>query len=164
MKKNGMDRMMHAVIITALIAFGWPAMLGCTHQRPAASAPTLYERVGGIDKIAVLVDDVIERSYADPVFAANPRIHEAHRRFPKAVYKFNATALACQVMGGPQVYTGRSLKEAHQHLKVTEKEWQALITIFRDSMNSFSVPAREQGEIIGIIESTKGDIVSASAK
>ncbi len=163
MKKVGMDRKTHFAIIAGMLAIAWAAVTGCAHQAPAAAPPSLYQRLGGIDKIAVVVDDVIERSYVDPVFAANPRIHEAHKRFPKAVYKYNATALACQVMGGPQVYTGRSLKEAHQHLKVNEAQWQALIRIFRDSMNSFKVPAKEQDEIIAIIENTKGEIVFASA-
>jgi hemoglobin len=163
-------KMSERKIITFLIAiftlFGvvLTAMTGCSHQAPAASTPSLYERLGGINNIAVVVDDVIERSYVDPVFAANPRIHEAHQRFPKAVYKYNATALACQDFGGPQVYTGRGLKEAHQHLKVTETEWQALIQIFRDSMNSFKVPAKEQDEIIAILESTKDQIVLSSAQ
>jgi hemoglobin len=144
-------------------------LYGCSHQKSAAatpepSEPTLYERVGGVNNIAVLVDDVIERSYKDPVFAANPHIHEAHERFPKEVYKFNATALACQVFGGPQKYTGRTLKEAHQHLHITEKEWNALIAIFQDSMNSYEVPEREQGEIIAILESTKGQVISAASK
>ena len=112
----------------------------------------------------VLIDDVIERSYVNPVFSANPMIEEAHKRFPKAVYKYNATSLACMVMGGPQKYAGRSMKEAHQHLKVSEKEWQELMAIFHDSMNSFRVPEKEQKEIMGIIESTKGDIVVPSPK
>jgi hemoglobin len=133
---------------------------GCSHQQTAPQAPTLYERVGGASNIAMLVDDVIERAYADPVFAANPRIHEAHKRFPKAIYKFNATCLACQGMGGPQVYTGRTLEEAHKHLKVTEKEWQRLIQIFRDSMASFNVPQKEQNEVIAMIESTKEQIMA----
>jgi hemoglobin len=141
---------------------------GCSHQKPAAappvqSTPTLYERVGGVNNIAVLVDDVIERSYKDPVFAANPYIHEAHKRFPKEVYKFNATALACQVFGGPQKYTGRTLEAAHQHLHITEKEWKALIAIFQNSMNSYKVPMREQDEIIAILESTKGQVISAES-
>ena len=149
-------------IVISLMVVG--ACTGCSHQNPAPATPTLYERVGGINNIAILVDDVIERSYADPVFEANPRIHAAHQRFPKAVYKFNATALACQVMGGPQVYTGRSLKEAHRHLKVTEMEWQALMRIFNESMTSFNVPNREQEEIMAIINSTKGDIVVPTAQ
>jgi hemoglobin len=164
MKKVGMDRGTHFALIAGMLVIAWATVTGCAHQAPAAAPPSLYERLGGINNIAVVVDDVIERSYVDPVFAANPRIHEAHKRFPKAVYKYNATALACQVFGGPQVYTGRSLKEAHQHLKVNEAEWQALIRIFRDSMNSFKVPAKEQDEIIAIIESTKGDIVVASTQ
>jgi hemoglobin len=163
MKKNTMYRMTHFAMIAVFLVSGWAALNGCTHKKPAPTAPTLYQRLGGINNIALLVDDVIERSYVDPVLAANPRIHEAHRRFPKAVYKYNATALACQVMGGPQVYTGRSLKAAHQHLKVTEAEWQALIQIFRDSMDNFKVPAKEQDEIIAIIDSTKGEIIVTSA-
>jgi hemoglobin len=135
---------------------------GCSHQKQkptTAAEPTLYERLGGAANIAIVVDDIIERAYVDPVFVAHPKIHAAHQRFPKAVYKFNATCLACQAFGGPHVYTGRSLKDAHWHLQITETEWQALIRIFRDSMTSFSVPAKEQSEVLAIIESTKGDIV-----
>ncbi len=164
MKKDAMKWMTNFTLIAVMLTLGCISVTGCAHQAPAAAPPSLYERLGGIDKIAVVVADVIDRSYVDPVFSANPRIHEAHKHFPKAVYKYNATALACQVMGGPQVYTGRSLKAAHQHLKVTETEWQALIRIFRDSMNSFKVPAKEQDEIIAIIDSTKGEIVVSSAK
>jgi hemoglobin len=131
---------------------------------PAPAGPSLYERVGGVNNIAVLIDDVIEKSYASEVFHANPRIAAAHARFPKPVYKFNATALACMVMGGPQKYTGRSVKEAHQHLQVTENEWQELIRIFRESMTSYKVPEKEQGEIIAILEGAKGDVVVPPAK
>lgn len=145
-----------AVFAAALLSVS----AGAAEEKPA-KGPSLYERVGGLNNIAVLIDDVIERSYVDPVFKANPNIEEAHKRYPKAAYKFNATALACMVMGGPQKYTGRSMKDAHQHLLVTEKEWNELIMIFHDSMNSFKVPQKEQNEILGIIESTKGDILAA---
>ena len=162
MKKHGICTLMY-LILAAICFVPLLSTPGCSHQQPQTppepSTPSLYERVGGINNIAPLIDDVIERSYVNEVFHANPRIAEAHKRFPKAVYKFNATALACEVMGGPQKYTGRTLKKAHQHLKITEKEWQELIQIFRDSMTSFKVPEKEQNEIIGIIESTKGDIV-----
>jgi len=148
-------------VLAALFAAAlWSVSAGAAEEKPA-KGPSLYERVGGVNNIAVLVDDVIERSYVNEVFKANPNIEEAHKRYPKAAYKFNATALACMVMGGPQKYTGRSMKDAHQHLLVSEKEWNELKTIFRDSMNSFKVPQKEQNEILGIIESTKGDILAA---
>ncbi len=138
----------------------WTVSSGLADEKPKTKPQSLYERVGGVNNIAVLIDDVIERSYVDPVLHANPKIAAAHKRFPKPVYKYNATALACQVMGGPQKYTGRTIKEAHQHLDITEKEWNALIKIFRDSMTSFKVPQKEQNEVIAILESTKGDVVT----
>jgi hemoglobin len=151
-------------LAAVLLVTPWGVSSACDGREPAPTAPSLYERLGGVNNIAVLIDDIIERAYVNEVFKANPRIEKAHERFPKPAYKFNATALACMVMGGPQNYTGRSLKEAHQHLRVDEREWQELITIFRDSMNSFNVPRQEQDEVIAIIESTKGDIVVSSAQ
>lgn len=161
MKKESMYRKVCLALAAVLLVPLWVASASCAEQKPAPKDPSLYERVGGINNIAVLIDDVIERSYVDEVFKANPLIEEAHKRYPKAAYKYNATSLACMVMGGPQKYTGRSLKDAHQHLRVTEIEWQELIKIFKESMNSFNLPQKEQNEILGIIESTKGDVLAA---
>jgi len=89
---------------------------------------------------------------------------EAHKRFPRQVYKYQATNLACMGTGGPCKYTGRSPKEAHQHLQITETEWQEMVKIFRDSMNSFKVPLKEQDEVVAILESSKADVVVSSGK
>jgi hemoglobin len=160
MKRERLFKRFVLVMAAVFAAALWSVSAVAAEEKPV-KGPSLYERLGGVNNIAVLIDDVIERSYVDEVFKANPNIEEAHKRYPKAAYKFNATALACMVMGGPQKYTGRSLKDAHQHLLVTEKEWNELKVIFRDSMNSFKVPLKEQDEIIGIIESTKGDVLAA---
>jgi hemoglobin len=152
-------------VIAFLSAILCCASSGCSHQKPMPAAhamATLYERLGGSGNISVLVDEIIDRSYADPLFNANPRIREAHMHFPKAIYKFNATCLACQVFGGPKIYMGRSMKAAHWHLQINEAEWQELIKIFREVMAEHKVPAEEQGEILAIIQSTKGDIVHPS--
>jgi hemoglobin len=159
-----------AALVALLLSHG-AASSGCATapapqappSKPEASGPTLYERVGGLTAISVLIDDVIERSYVDPVFHANPRVAEAHRRYPKPAYKYHATALACMVMGGPCKYTGRSLQDAHRSLQLSEPEWRELIQVFRDSMNGFKVPAREQGEVLAILEGAKGDVVPAKA-
>ena len=166
MKKERLFKRFVLVSAAVFAVAFWSMSAGASEERHdkckcPCPIPSLYERLGGLIPIAVLIDDVIERSYVDEVFKANPRIEEAHKRYPKAAYKFNSTALACMIMGGPQKYTGRSMKDAHQHLLVNEKEWNELKVIFRDSMNSFKVPQKEQDEILGIIESTKGDILAA---
>ncbi len=143
------------------------ASFACAGQQkvepaPAPATPSLYDRLGGVNNIAMVMDDVIDRTYVDPVLNANPRIAEAHKRFPRPMYKYQATSLACMAMGGPCKYAGRSPKEAHQHLRITETEWRQMIKIFHDSMDSFKVPAKEQSEVIAILEGAKGDVVVSS--
>lgn len=120
---------------------------------------SLYDRLGGAYSIAALVDDFIERLLVNDVLNANPAIKEARDRVPKAGLKFRVTALVSQVTGGPEKYAGRSMKEAHAHLHITEAEWQAMVADFKKSLARFKVPEPEQKELIAIVESTKKDIV-----
>jgi hemoglobin len=139
----------------------WSATLSLAQKKPE---PTLYERLGGVYNIATVVDDFIERLYVNDVLNANPKIKEARDRVPKAGLKFRVTALVCQVAGGPEKYTGRTMKEAHQHLNITDREWQAMVADFRKSLGKFKVPEREQKDLITIVESTKKDIVISTGE
>ena len=131
--------------------------------RSAAAQPapdtTLYNRLGGVYAIATVVDDFIERLLVNNTLNANPRIAEARARVPKAGLKFQVAALVCQVTGGPCTYTGRTMKASHAHLNINEEQWQAMLADFRATLNKFTVPAKEQGELIAIVQSTKPDIV-----
>ncbi|OFW11153.1 MAG: globin [Acidobacteria bacterium RIFCSPLOWO2_02_FULL_67_36] len=122
----------------------------------------LYNRLGGVYNIATVVDDFIERLLVDDTLNANPAIKEARGRVPKAGLKFHVTALVCEVTGGPCKYTGRPMKESHQHLNITERQWEAMVADFRKTLDKFKVPAKEQAELIAIVGSTKKDIVKAS--
>jgi hemoglobin len=125
---------------------------------------SLYERLGGVYAIATVVDAFIEKLLVNEVLNANPAIKEARDRVPKAGLKYRVTSLVCQVTGGTESYTGRSMKDAHAHLNITEKEWQAMLTDFKKTLDEFKVPAKEQKELIDIVESTKKDIVVTAAK
>ena len=74
------------------------------------------------------------------------------------------TELVCQVTGGPQKYLGRSMKESHKHLNITEKEWDAMASDFKTTLDKFKVPAKEQEELFAIVGSTKADIVMTSTQ
>jgi hemoglobin len=67
--------------------------------------------------------------------------------------------MVCQQTGGPCKYTGRGMRESHAHLNIGEKEWQAMLVDFRRVLNNYGVPAKEQGELMAIVEGTKKDIV-----
>lgn len=136
-------------------------LLSCTpgNAQDMKSEKSLYDRLGGTYAIATVVDDLIERLLVNDILNANPAIKEARDRVPKAGLKFRLTAMVCQATGGPEIYKGRSMHDAHKHLNITEKEWEAMASDFKISLDKFKVPEKEQKELFNIVESTKKDIV-----
>jgi len=154
-----------ARVSTTVLAAVMVVMAGTATQTASAQAtqPSLYERLGGAYSIATVVDDFIERLLVNATLNANPAINEARTRVPKAGLKFHVTAMVCEVSGGPCKYTGRAMKESHQHLNIAQVEWDAMVVDFKATLNKFKVPQREQQELITIVGSTKNDIVRSSS-
>ena len=121
--------------------------------------PSLYERLGGVYSIATVIDDFIDRIMADPRLNANPRVNEAHHRVPPAGFKYLVTEMVCWAAGGPQKYTGRSMKDSHQELLIKPVEWDAFLEDLQQTLDKFAVPEAEQAEIKAIVASTRADIV-----
>jgi hemoglobin len=121
--------------------------------------PSLYDRLGGLAPISVVVSDFIDALVPDAVLNANPAIDAARKRVPAPYLKYHVTALVCQATGGPCQYHGRGMKEAHAHLNITEREWDRMVTIFKEVLAKHRVPAKETGELLAIVGSTKADIV-----
>jgi hemoglobin len=121
--------------------------------------PSLYERLGGIYSIATVVDDLIDRVMNDPRLNANPLVNEAHHKVPPAGFKYLVTEMVGWASGGPQKYSGRSMRESHQHLNITPKEWEAFMDDVQQPLDKFKVPAAEQAELKAIVQSTYDDIV-----
>ena len=130
-------------------------------QQP--SQPSLYERLGGIYSIAVVIDDLIDRVMSDPRLNANPAVDEAHHKVPPAGFKYLVTEMVGWASGGPQKYSGRSMRDSHQHLNITAKEWEAFMDDLQQTLDKFKVPAPEQGELKAIVNSTYGDIVTGKS-
>lgn len=121
--------------------------------------PSLYERLGGVYSIATVVDDFINRIMVDPRLNANPRVDEAHHRVSPPGFKYLVTEMVCMATGGPQKYTGRSMRDTHRHLMIQAAEWEAFLDDFQQTMDKYSVPRAEQDELKAIVASTRGDIV-----
>jgi hemoglobin len=131
-------------------------------EPPSESPPpslSLYERLGGVYSIATVIDDFIDRVMIDPRLNANPRVDEAHHRVPPAGVKYLVTEMLCWAAGGPQKYTGRAMKESHQHLMITAAEWEAFLDDLQQTLDMFAVTEAEQAQIKAIIGSTRTDIV-----
>lgn len=119
----------------------------------------LYDRLGGLAPISVVVSDFIDALVPDAVLNANPAIDAARKRVPPPYLKYHVTAMVCQATGGPCQYQGRGMKESHAHLNITTKEWDRMVVLFKEVLAKHSVPAKETQELLDIVGSTKADIV-----
>ena len=90
---------------------------------------------------------------------ANPKVDEAHHRVSKAGFKYLVTEQVCWAAGGPQVYTGRSMRDSHAHLEITNFERRSFLDDLHQTFDKFEVPAAERAELLAIVESTKSEIV-----
>jgi len=155
-----------ALVLCSLTALGATRALATVEapvqdEAAAEEQSSLYDRLGGVYAIGSVVDAFIDRLLVDDTLNANPAIAAARDRVPKAGLKVQVTALVCQVTGGPYTYHGRSMKDAHAHLGITEAEWEAMAADFKATLDSFEVPEAEQAELFEIVGTTKGDIVVA---
>src|SRR3989338_6709157 len=121
---------------------------------------SLYKRLGGVYNIAAVADDFVDRLFSDPLIMANKNIITAIGKITKPGLKYQFTEWFCQLAGGPQKYNGRSIKESHQNLNITEAEWQSMMKDFLATLAKFNIKGSEQNELLVIVGSTKKDIIA----
>ena len=114
---------------------------------------TLYDRLGGKDAITAVVDSFVA------IVGKDARINKKFARSDGARVRAMLIDQVCSATGGPCTYTGRSMKEAHLNMGVTEGEFDALVEDLVASLNAFSVPKPEQDELLSALGTMKADIV-----
>ena len=152
---RSINRWAALAFIVIVLAVSQPAFT----QGGAEQQQSLYDRLGGLAPISVVVSDFIDVLVPDSVLNENPATDAARERAPAPYLKYYVTALVCQATGGPCQYQGRGMKEAHAHLNITEREWDRMVTLFKEVLAKHNVPAKETQELLEIIDSTKADIV-----
>ena len=119
-------------------------------------ANTLYARLGGYDAMAAVADDLLPRLMSDAQLGRfwKNRGDDGLRREKQLLIDF-----LCASAGGPLYYTGRDMATAHRGMGVNENDWQRFLGHVNATLDKFQVPARERGEVLAFVQSTKADIV-----
>lgn len=130
---------------------------GCTSPM-TKSEPSLYQRLGGKEAIVAVVDDFVAN------VAADKRINGyfATTNIPRL--KQMLVDQICAGTGGPCTYTGRNMTAAHAGMGVDDAAFTALVEDLVKTLDKFKVPAKEKGELLGILGPMKADIVTRPAR
>jgi hemoglobin len=150
-------RILKLAVVSAAVVLGTSVGSAAWAQQPAQK--TLYERLGGLKGITLVVNDFIDRLVANKTLNKNPALDAGRKNSPAPYLKFEVSGLVCELSGGPCKYTGKAMKESHAHLNISEKEWEVMAAEFKRSLEKFKVPAAEQKELFEMVGKTKADIV-----
>lgn len=122
----------------------------------AAQEKSLYERLGGYNAVAAVVDDFIGRLVGDKRFE---RFFVGHSKDSQKRIRQHIVDQLCAAAGGPCIYTGRSMRDSHEGLNISEDDWKAAVDHLVASLDKFKVGKREKDDLLGAISKFKPDIV-----
>ncbi|MCB0528952.1 MAG: group 1 truncated hemoglobin [Lewinellaceae bacterium] len=120
--------------------------------------PTLYERLGGVDAIALVVDKFLANVVADDAINARFAATVADP-FRTQLLRNNLIDQICAGTGGPCQYKGKTMLEAHTGMNITDAEFNALVGDLVAALDFYNVPQQEQDELLAILGPMKSDIV-----
>ena len=126
----------------------------------AKDEKSLWDRLGGEPAVKAVVHDFVAKAAEDPKVdfsrGGKYKLDEA----AVANLEKLLVQLVSKVSRGPLKYEGRSMKESHQGMKITDEQFGALAADLIEVLKEYKVPQKEMDELIGIIGTTKKDIVA----
>ena len=125
--------------------------------------PSLYDRLGGYFGIALVVNRFSDEIIKNPILNRNPALKEwnkteAEARLPGL--KFGRTLWIAAAAGGPFVYTGLPLSEAHAEFNLTAEQFAEVGAEIVRALDFYEVPEREQQELMAAYRASMSDVVT----
>lgn len=125
---------------------------------------TLYDRLGGKEGIAKVVDVFVQK-----VAAADATKKRFSKLKPERVenLKTQLTEQICALTGDPdkpECTYDKSMKEVHKNMKITEAEWNATVKALSDALDEAKVDPEDKSQLIGKLAGMHDDIVAPKKK
>ena len=115
---------------------------------------TLYERLGGAEGIAEIVDDIIDAHLANPLVRTRfENIKDLEHAKQMAREFFGAGS------GGPEKYTGRDMRTAHKGMNISEQEYLTVMDDIMGVLDKRGIDRATQKDVLEILYSLKGEVI-----
>lgn len=154
MKKVSLLAVLVATVGVAACGGKSDKALETTTQKPTMTDKSLYERLGKLEAIKAVVDELAVNIAADP--AINTRF--ANTDMP--AFKQKLVDQLCEASGGPCKYTGKNMVESHAGMKISDAEFDALVGDLGKALDKLKVKEPERGELLAALGGMRPDIVN----
>ena len=118
--------------------------------------PSLYEVIGGVDALEVVVEDFYARVLADPELAP------FFTGINMAKLKGRQVEFFTVALGGPPVYTGRPMADVHAGRGIEGRHFAAVAGHLSEALLAAGVPPEITDQIIAKVATLERDIVSGA--
>jgi hemoglobin len=135
---------------------------------PAPAEPTppapksLYDRLGGQPAIDKVVGEFVGKAAGDKKVNFTRDGHPNHwDATPENIEKLkkHLAQFVAGATGGPNEYKGKDQATVHKGMEITDAEFDAIAADLQSVLDELKVPAKEAGELMTIVGSTRKDIV-----
>jgi hemoglobin len=124
----------------------------------------LWDRLGGQKAVEAVVHDFVMAAAPDPkvnfLRSGKFQLDDAGVKHLERML----VELVSAVSGGPLKYSGRDMKSSHAGMRITDAEFDALAGHLVATLKKYKVPQAEIDELVGIVASTRKDIVEVGKK
>jgi hemoglobin len=135
-------------------------LAGCMEgqkPKPEVRVPSLYVRLHGEEGLRKIVDDFVDK------VVASENIREMHKKHFRegdvAGLKRKLLDQLGEATGGPEKYSGKNMKDAHQGLGITDADFDALVDSLKTALEQNHVGKAEQDELLGMLGSLRKEVV-----
>lgn len=119
-----------------------------------APQATVYDRIGGADAVRAAVDLFYKKVLADE------RVNHHFEGVNLARLKAHQRAMITAVAGGPNTYSGASMRDAHKHLAITNGEFDTVVGHLVTTLQELGVPQEEIDRLAPPVLGLREDIVT----
>jgi hemoglobin len=142
---------MQSVVSMAVLSVMLMAGSACAASQ--AQGKSLYDRLGGKAAITAVVETFVGNVGGDK------RINGYFASTDLAKLKMHLVNQICEASGGPCKYTGRTMKQMHAGMGVTDPAFGALVEDLVAALDHHKVGKTEKDELLGVLGPMKSDIV-----
>lgn len=136
------------------IAAGLLTLACAAGIRPAAADDSLYQALGGKQNIIRFSNDFVDIAVADP------RIKASFANTSLGRLKHMLAAQICALSGGPVVYKGHTMKQAHEKLGLRNADFNAGVEDLQTAMDRAGVSFHTQNKLLALLAPMQRDIVT----
>ena len=121
-------------------------------QLTTNSEDSLFNRMGGLPIIKVVVSETIDE------VSSNPKTSRSFKDIKLPKLKESVVSQICKLTGGGCEYDGETMINSHKDAKISTAEFELFVAVFRESLSRHA-NTREKNELLKILAPDRKSVV-----